>query len=93
MCTPILFIHVQQKLKTEEYRYVHDFISDIRLLLDNARMFYDSGSEEGECVEELERVFTQRLQEYAGRFGSPGEGEGEGEGEGVLVGVWEVSEE
>lgn len=54
-------------------------------------MFYDSGSEEGECVEELERVFTQRLQEYAGRFGSPGEGEGEGEG--VLVGVWEVSEE
>ena len=58
----------QQKLKTEDYRYVHDFLADVRLLLDNARLFYDKGSDEVGCVEELEEVFTLRLQEYAGHF-------------------------
>lgn len=64
--------HTQQKLKTEEYRYVPDFLSDVHLLMDNARVFYDPESEEQKCVEELERLFTLRLQEYAGRFASPG---------------------
>ena len=59
---------LQQKLKTEEYSYVQDFLHDVRLLLENARSFYGEGSEEVACVDQLERQFTLRLQEYARRF-------------------------
>ena len=69
---------VQQKLKTDEYRSVHDFLHHVRLLLENARSFFGEGSEEVACVDQLETRFTQRLQEYAGHFThSSGEGEWE----------------
>ena len=59
---------LQQKLKTEEYRYVHDFLHDVRLLLENTRSFFGEESDEVACVNQLERLFTHKLQEYAGHF-------------------------
>jgi protein polybromo-1 len=66
--TPIDLMRIQQKLKTDEYRSVHDFLHHVRLLLENARSFFGEGSEEVACVDQLETRFTQRLQEYAGHF-------------------------
>ena len=43
-------------------------------------MFYEAGSEEVGSVERLEEVFTQRLQEYAGRFASTQGEKGRGGG-------------
>ena len=45
----------------------------MRLLLENARLFYEVGSDEVNCVNQLEEVFTGRLQEYASRFSTHGE--------------------
>ena len=39
------------------------FISDVQLLLENAKKFYNKGSEELQNAEELERAFLERLQE------------------------------
>ena len=39
------------------------FISDVQLLLENAKKFYKKGSEELQNAEELERAFLERLQE------------------------------
>lgn len=39
------------------------FISDVQLLLENAKKFYKKGSEELQNTEELERAFLERLQE------------------------------
>ena len=54
---------LQQRLKTDEYRSVPSFISDVQLLLENAKKFYKKGSEELQNAEELERAFLERLQE------------------------------
>lgn len=37
---PIDLLKVQQKIKTDEYEDVEDFISDIELLVNNAKAFY-----------------------------------------------------
>ena len=57
------FLFFQQRLKTDEYRSVPSFISDVQLLLENAKKFYKKGSEELQNAEELERAFLERLQE------------------------------
>ena len=82
--TLTLHVRSQQKLKTEEYRCVRDFLCDVRLLLDNARLFYEADSEELGCVDELEQLFSQRLHEYTGHFSSPGERRAEREGMGGM---------
>lgn len=57
------FLSLQQRLKTDEYRSVPSFISDVQLLLENAKKFYKKDSEELQNAEELERAFLERLQE------------------------------
>ena len=57
-------LSLQQRLKTDEYRSVPSFISDVQLLLDNAKRFYKKGSEELGNVMTLEDAFLQRLQEF-----------------------------
>ena len=67
---------------------MRDFLCDVRLLLDNARLFYEADSEELGCVDELEQLFSQRLHEYTGHFSSPGEREGREGGLGRHVYVY-----
>ena len=60
----------QQKLKMDEYRTVQSFVSDIQLLLNNAKTFYMRSSEEYDNTVALERAFHRSLEEYVGETGT-----------------------
>ena len=54
----------------DEYRTVQSFVSDIQLLLNNAKTFYMRSSEEYDNTVVLERAFHGNLEEYVGETGA-----------------------
>ena len=54
----------------DEYRTVQSFVSDIQLLLNNAKTFYMRSSEEYDNTVALERAFHRSLEEYVGETGA-----------------------
>ncbi|XP_073978285.1 protein polybromo isoform X2 [Rhodnius prolixus] len=50
---PIDLLKVQQKIKTDEYEDVEDFISDIELLVNNAKAFYRRNMQEYKDANEI----------------------------------------
>ncbi|XP_019864490.1 PREDICTED: protein polybromo-1-like [Amphimedon queenslandica] len=62
---PIDLLKIQQKLKTDEYDTVPLFISDIQLLIENAKLFYTPSSAEYKRACSLEKEFLKALQDIS----------------------------
>ncbi|CAF3490377.1 unnamed protein product [Rotaria sp. Silwood1] len=58
---PIDLIRIQQKIRTDEYQTLEQFIDDIELLLTNARTFYRKNSNECRDANDLSKYFYSRL--------------------------------
>jgi protein polybromo-1 len=56
---PIDMLRIQQKIKTEEYADLNELKVDIQKMLDNAFLYYKSGSEEFKAAVELKELFEK----------------------------------
>jgi hypothetical protein len=66
---PIDLIKIQQKLKTEEYVSLPLFLADVRLLIDNTKLFYKPSSVEYKRSTALERSFLKCLHDICSSEG------------------------
>ncbi|CAF1185958.1 unnamed protein product [Rotaria magnacalcarata] len=58
---PIDLIRIQQKIRTDEYRTLEQFIDDIQLLLNNAKIFYRKNSNEWRDANDLSKYFFSKI--------------------------------
>ncbi|CAF3059741.1 unnamed protein product [Rotaria sp. Silwood2] len=58
---PIDLIRIQQKIRTDEYQTLEQFIDDIELLLTNAKTFYRKNSNECRDANDLSKYFYSKI--------------------------------
>ncbi|CAF2917299.1 unnamed protein product [Rotaria sp. Silwood2] len=58
---PIDLIRIQQKIRTDEYQTLEQFIDDIELLLTNAKTFYRKNSNEFRDANDLSKYFYSKI--------------------------------
>lgn len=61
---PIDLMKITQCLRTDGYQTVQGFLSDIKLLLDNACVFYEPSSQEYQDAVLLEELFLEKVREF-----------------------------
>lgn len=70
---PIDLLKIQQKIKTDSYSSLNELQTDIELLVDNAKSFYKSDSEEYEDATTLWEVFQAQKAKIRESNGGGGE--------------------
>ena len=65
---PIDLIKIQQRLRTDGYQTVQAFLSDVKLLLDNVRCFYEPSSQDFKDATFLEEMFLEKVKELIGHM-------------------------
>ncbi|CAF1411121.1 unnamed protein product [Adineta ricciae] len=58
---PIDLIRIQQKIRTDEYQTIEQFIDDIQLLINNAKTFYRRNSNEWRDANNLSKYLNSKL--------------------------------